>query len=136
MTEVERPIFSIGAVARMLDVAPATIRTWETRYGLVVPTRSAGGQRLYSRAQVEQLRFVKAQLDGGARPSQAHRLLRERLREEPPVPRPGLRIHVAAPDEQVARTIRDTLVREGFEVELTVNDAPRPTVEVRELPRA
>ena len=39
------PLFSIGAVARMLDLSAATIRTWETRYGDVVPQRSQGGQR-------------------------------------------------------------------------------------------
>ena len=79
MAERGRPLFSIGAVARMLDLAPATIRTWETRYGLIEPERSEGGQRLYSRDHVEQLRFVKTQVDLGRRPGEAHRLLRERL---------------------------------------------------------
>jgi DNA-binding transcriptional MerR regulator len=75
----ERPLFSIGAVARMLDLPSATIRTWESRYGLVVPTRSAGGQRLYSRDQIDQLRFVQEQLAEGRRPGEAHRLLGERV---------------------------------------------------------
>jgi len=74
-----RPLFSIGAVARMLDLSATTIRTWESRYGLVTPERSRGGQRLYSRAQVEQLRFVCRQVDAGRRPAEAHRLLQERL---------------------------------------------------------
>ena len=74
-----RPLFSIGAVARMLDLTAATIRTWETRYGLVMPERSRGGQRLYSRSQVEQLRFVCRQIAAGNRPAAAHRLLEERL---------------------------------------------------------
>ena len=34
--------YSIGAVARMVRVPPATLRTWEERYGLVEPVRSAG----------------------------------------------------------------------------------------------
>src|SRR3954471_12023174 len=79
VAERGRPLFSIGAVARMLDLSAATIRTWETRYGLVRPQRSDGGQRLYSRDQVDQLRFVKAQVDGGRRPGEAHRLLGERI---------------------------------------------------------
>src|SRR3954447_24750209 len=73
------PLFSIGAVARMLDLSAATIRTWETRYGDVVPQRSEGRQRLYSRDHVEQLRFVKEQVAGGRRPGEAHRLLAERV---------------------------------------------------------
>ena len=79
MAERGLPLFSIGAVARMLDLSAATIRTWETRYGLVVPERSEGGQRLYSRDQVDQLRFVKEHVDIGRRPAEAHRLLSERV---------------------------------------------------------
>ena len=51
-------IYSIGAVARMLGVPTATLRTWEERYGVVMPDRSPGGHRLYTRDHVEQLRFV------------------------------------------------------------------------------
>jgi DNA-binding transcriptional MerR regulator len=76
---VQDPIFGIGAVARTLELPAATIRTWESRYGLVVPRRTSGGQRLYTREQVDQLRFVKRALERGARPGEAHRLLAERL---------------------------------------------------------
>ena len=69
------PLYSIGAVARMVDVPAATLRTWEERYGLPLPERSPGGHRLYSRDQVEQLRFVKAKLGEGMAPADAHRLL-------------------------------------------------------------
>jgi DNA-binding transcriptional MerR regulator len=79
MAERTVPLFSIGAVARMLQLSTATIRTWETRYGYVIPQRSQGGQRLYSRDQVDQLRFVKDKVDGGRRPGEAHRLLAERV---------------------------------------------------------
>jgi DNA-binding transcriptional MerR regulator len=79
MAERGRPLFSIGAVSRMLDTSAATIRTWENRYALVIPQRSGGGQRLYSREQVEQLRFVKSEMAEGRRPSEAHRLLAERM---------------------------------------------------------
>src|SRR5205823_14430005 len=68
-----------SAVERMLGIAAATVRNWEERYGLVKPERSPGGHRLYSRKQVEQLRFVKEQLDAGLQPAEAHRLLGERL---------------------------------------------------------
>ena len=59
----------------MLDVPVATLRTWEDRYGQVVPGRSPGGQRLYTRLQVEQLKFVRAQMSDGASAADAHRLL-------------------------------------------------------------
>lgn len=72
-----RPIYSIGAVARMLGITPATIRTWEERYGVISPHRSPGGRRLYSRDEVERLRFVKTRIDEGIQPADAHRLLAE-----------------------------------------------------------
>ena len=68
----DRGVYSIGAVARMLEIPAATIRNWEERYVTIVPERSPGGHRLYSREQVEQLRFIAAQVDarafGGRRP--------------------------------------------------------------------
>ena len=61
-----RAVYSVSAVARMIGVPVATIRTWEDRYGLVIPDRSAGGHRLYRRDQVEQLKFVRACMADGA----------------------------------------------------------------------
>jgi len=74
-------IYSIGAVARMLGMSVQTLRAWEDRYGQVVPARSSGGRRLYSRDQVDQLSFVREQIERGLQPSDAHRLLAQRTRE-------------------------------------------------------
>ena len=46
----------------MLDIPVTTIRNWEERYASIVPERSPGGQRLYARDHVEQLRFVAARV--------------------------------------------------------------------------
>jgi DNA-binding transcriptional MerR regulator len=78
-TEENQAVYSIGAVASMLAVPASTLRAWEERYALVTPVRSEGSQRLYSRAQVEQLRFVKTQLEAGASAADAHRLLAQEL---------------------------------------------------------
>lgn len=75
----DHPVYSIGAVARMLDIPASTLRAWEERYSVVTPFRSEGSQRLYSRAQVEQLRFIKAHLESGASAADAHRLLSQEL---------------------------------------------------------
>ena len=71
-------LYSIGAIARMTGVPVATLRTWEDRYGLVIAARSAGGQRRYSRGQLEQLIFVAERVRDGLSPGDAHRLLAER----------------------------------------------------------
>jgi DNA-binding transcriptional MerR regulator len=75
----DRSIYSIGALARVLGVSPATLRSWEDRYGLVVPERSAGAQRLYSRDHLDQLTFVREQMQLGLSAADAHRALAERL---------------------------------------------------------
>jgi CheY-like chemotaxis protein len=75
----DRPVYSIGAVSKMLGVPPATLRTWQERYGVVVPERSKGGHRLYTRDQVQQLRFLIDQVAAGLSPADGHRVLEERL---------------------------------------------------------
>jgi CheY-like chemotaxis protein len=83
MTTPDPGIYSIGALSQMLGVSSTALRTWEERYGVVVPERSAGSQRLYSRDNVEQLRFVVEQMDQGASAADAHRLLAARLAAGP-----------------------------------------------------
>jgi DNA-binding transcriptional MerR regulator len=73
-------VYSIGAVARMLDMPASTLRAWEDRYSITTPTRSPGAQRLYSRTQVEHLRYIKAQIDSGVSTADAHRMLSDELR--------------------------------------------------------
>jgi DNA-binding transcriptional MerR regulator len=81
-----RGLFSIGTVSRVVDIPVVTLRNWQGRYGVIVPDRSPGGQRLFAREHVEQLRFVKEQVDAGSTPAEAHRLLAERLDQSGPEP--------------------------------------------------
>jgi methanogenic corrinoid protein MtbC1 len=41
------------------------LRAWERRYGAVVPTRSAGGQRLYSEADIARLQLLRRATESG-----------------------------------------------------------------------
>jgi DNA-binding transcriptional MerR regulator len=81
MRQSDEPVYSIGAAARIIDVPAATLRAWEERYGVITPTRSEGSQRLYSRSQVEQLKYIKAQMEAGVSAADAHRLLNQKLQE-------------------------------------------------------
>jgi DNA-binding transcriptional MerR regulator len=74
-----RPVYSIGAVAKMVGVEAATLRSWEERYGVVVPARSGGSQRVYSRDQVDQLRRIVERVEEGVSAADAHRLLADEL---------------------------------------------------------
>jgi DNA-binding transcriptional MerR regulator len=118
-----RPVYSIGAVSRMVGVPTSTLRSWEERYGVVVPHRSSGGQRLYSRDQVHQLTFVARQVDAGLQAGEAHRLLEmgrtlERPREEgvDNADRRRVLILLAERDRFAAELSEYLLRTEGFEV--------------------
>ena len=146
-TTGDRPVYSISAVARMLDVPVATLRTWEDRYAQVMPTRNANGHRLYSRNQVEQLRFVRAQMSEGATAADAHRLLAELAETGQPLSSsaarsaPRLLIELAESDVYAAEFAEFFLKTEGFDVEVTLTDsaareafaAARPAVVIVEL---
>jgi DNA-binding transcriptional MerR regulator len=99
-------VFTIGSASRLLRVPVATIRTWERRYNLIVPARSAGGQRLYTRGQLEQLRFIAERVAGGMRPGEAHRLLRT---DDDDVRTLRLELTAAAPAAGEARHAVDRL---------------------------
>jgi DNA-binding transcriptional MerR regulator len=79
MAASTQPVYSIGAVSKILNVPAATLRTWQERYGVVRPERSPGGHRLYSRDQLEQLRFLADHVAEGLSPGDAHRLLSEHI---------------------------------------------------------
>jgi CheY-like chemotaxis protein len=79
----EQAVYSIGAVAHMLDIPTSTLRGWEERYAIITPDRSHGSQRLFSRSQVESLRFVKTQIESGKSAADAHRLLAQQLAAGP-----------------------------------------------------
>lgn len=119
-------IYSIGAVAKMLGVPPQTLRTWEDRYGQVVPERSPGGQRLYSRDQVDQLQFIAEQLERGMQPAAAHRLLVERdhFPVEQRVSRETPHTILLAERDRYAADIADYLLRtEGYATRIALTAA-------------
>jgi len=58
------PFYTIGQVADLLGVQPAALRRIEEQ-GLIRPDRSGGGQRRYSRDEVDRLREVLALTDEG-----------------------------------------------------------------------
>ena len=55
---METPALRIGAVARRTGVAVATLRAWESRYGVLRPSRTEGGHRLYSEEDVDRVLAV------------------------------------------------------------------------------
>jgi len=60
------PTFSIGQVSKQLDISCHTLRFWEKELGnIIVPLRTTGGQRRYTREHVETIRQIKRLRDNG-----------------------------------------------------------------------
>ncbi|PKB65492.1 MAG: hypothetical protein BZY80_00260 [SAR202 cluster bacterium Io17-Chloro-G2] len=55
----DEPCFVISVAARIIGVHAQTLRYYE-RVGLVWPSRTGGRQRLYSMADIERLKRIKA----------------------------------------------------------------------------
>jgi DNA-binding transcriptional MerR regulator len=124
----DQPVYSIGAAAKIVDVPTATLRAWEERYGVIKPKRSEGSQRLYSRNQLEQLKFIKSLIDAGASAADAHRLLSRQLATgRPPAltPEPSREVKplilLVERDAYVAEFAEYLLRTEGYDVSLATD---------------
>ncbi len=73
----------IGEFARRVDVSPEVLRAWERRYGLLRPTRTEGGFRLYTVEDAERVGRMKQALAEGLSAAEAARraLIEERPHE-------------------------------------------------------
>ena len=58
------PLYAVGQVADLLGVQPAFVRRLDTER-VVQPARSDGGQRRYSRAEIDQVQRVAEMADEG-----------------------------------------------------------------------
>ncbi|MFM7596786.1 MAG: MerR family transcriptional regulator [Actinomycetota bacterium] len=76
---------TVSAVARRLGVAPATLRTWDRRYGLGPSQHSAGSHRRYSAADVARLERMRRYVLSGVPPAEAARAALSQVEAEPDV---------------------------------------------------
>jgi len=77
-------LFPIREVARLTGVNPVTLRAWERRYGLIHPTRTESGHRLYSLGDIEKVRSILAWIGRGVAVSKVGKIL-ARTESVPPV---------------------------------------------------
>jgi MerR family transcriptional regulator, light-induced transcriptional regulator len=62
---VSEATLRIGELARRSGVSTDVLRAWERRYGLLEPTRTAAGYRLYSADDEARVRAMGANLAQG-----------------------------------------------------------------------
>lgn len=54
----EKLYYSMGEVAEMFDVRPSLLRHWESQFGVLKPKRNKKGNRLFTPADVENLKLI------------------------------------------------------------------------------
>ena len=64
----------IGELSRRVGVSTELLRAWERRYGLLSPTRTAGGFRLYGDADEQRVRRMLLHLEAGVSAAEGARL--------------------------------------------------------------
>jgi DNA-binding transcriptional MerR regulator len=74
LDDADLPLFTVGQVAEMLSVQHAFLRRLD-EYRVVRPSRSAGGQRRYTRNEIVIVRYVTELIDDGLTLSAVRRVL-------------------------------------------------------------
>ena len=130
----EAGLLRIGELSRRSGVSRELLRAWEQRYGLLRPTRSPGGLRLYSADDLTRVREMQQHLAGGFAAAEAAALVTRSDDHVVPTPRllTTARDELAAAledfDEPRAQSTLDQLLSEAT-VERVLTDVILPYLE-------
>ena len=59
MADDEHRQYKIGEVCKLAEVQPYVLRYWETEFPPLAPTKSGGGQRMYTRREIDVILRIK-----------------------------------------------------------------------------
>jgi MerR family transcriptional regulator, heat shock protein HspR len=100
LDDANMPLFTVGQVSDMLEVQQAFLRRLD-EFHVVRPSRSAGGQRRYTRNEIFVVRYVVELIDDGLTLSAVRRVLRLEARvRELEAERDQLRARLARLEDQ------------------------------------
>ncbi|MEA2328634.1 MAG: hypothetical protein QOE68_3593 [Thermoanaerobaculia bacterium] len=100
----EGRLYKIGEVCKMAEVQPYVLRYWETEFPPLAPNKSGGGQRLYTRREIDiilrikQLLYSEGFTIAGAK---------KKLDVEMSAPIAEVPIAAAAPSKDVSKALGD-----------------------------
>lgn len=114
------PPLTVAGAARRIGIAPATLRTWDRRYGLGPSARSEGGHRRYTHEDLARLAWMQRLLVSGVPVAEAAAQVADRQRAIAPpggvlapageapggVLAPALRLPTAPDPARTSRAVR------------------------------
>jgi len=134
-------LIRIGELSRRVGVSAELLRAWERRYGLLAPSRTTGGLRLYGESDERCVMRMLEHVAAGVSAAEAARLTRRELQDESAAPGAGdspgdevpgagsvgdqLRAALDRLDEANAHAALDRLLS-GFTLETVVREAVLP----------
>ena len=113
---MEAGLLRIGELSRRTGVTPELLRAWERRYGLLQPTRSSGGLRLYGHDDLARVQRMQQHLADGLAAAEAATLAAETGRPsealvfDPAAVRQELGSALEGFDEATAQTTLDSVL--------------------------
>jgi DNA-binding transcriptional MerR regulator len=108
MADDEKRLYKIGEVCRMADVQPYVLRYWETEFPALTPNKSGGGQRMYSRAEIDVILRIKQLLysEGFTIAGAKKKLEAEGTEPAPVAPVAVVAAPAAAPSADAKKTLK------------------------------
>ena len=106
-------VLRIGELSRRVGVSPELLRAWERRYGVLRPTRTEGGFRLYSTADEQRVRRMLALQEQGLSPAVAAQTVPDSRHGRRPTGRPRPAAGARRRARPVRRGRRQPRIRPG-----------------------
>src|SRR5437763_16489888 len=98
----EKKLYKIGEVCRLADVQPYVLRYWETEFPPLAPNKSGGGQRLYSRREIDIILRIKQLLY-----SEGFTIAGAKKKLDVEMSAPAGEVAAAAPAKDVSKALGD-----------------------------
>jgi len=121
----EKKLYKIGEVCKLADVQPYVLRYWETEFPSLAPNKSGGGQRMYTRAEIDIILRIKQLLySEGFTIAGAKKKLEQETTEAPasPPPPPPAPVRASRANGNVRKTL--TNVRKELHAILEMLNGP------------
>jgi len=115
----DTPTYNLKAVIHETGLTPATLRAWERRYRFFKPKRSPGGHRLYTKDEIDMLKWLVERQSEGLSISHAIELWRSQEKSVPSQPQPA---PTHLPSSSTVGSILDQLRSSWLEACLAFNE--------------